>query len=134
MIMGAILEPTPEMGPFTCEARGESFCLGCHRDYLAVTPDRVWSIPASQVPALFAAFDQIRAFPAYAADLQAGGDVPAHNIEMRDQHVHVEGLGHAYLGDASTQDWPYRTVEVLYRHVQTLQDAITSAVAGTPTP
>ncbi|MEU4231118.1 hypothetical protein AB0F17_43075 [Nonomuraea sp. NPDC026600] len=133
--MGGCLDPTPEMGPFTVEVRGESFYLGCHSDYLAVTPERGWSIPAGQVPALVAAFDQVRDFHGYAAALQEnqeGSALPEHRVEVREGRVHVHGLSYAYLGDASTREWPYRTLEVEYRYVQALQDVITAAAQGTP--
>ncbi|MEU6731298.1 hypothetical protein ABZ917_46960 [Nonomuraea wenchangensis] len=123
-MMGACLEPTPQQHPFTVEMRGESFRLGCHRDHLAIAPDREWSIPIDKVPALLAAFDQVRAHPSYAAAPPDAGRAPWYQIELREQRIHVLGLGHAYLGDASTQDRPYKTVEVEYRHMQLLQDEI----------
>ncbi|MEV0996849.1 hypothetical protein [Nonomuraea sp. NPDC050202] len=130
-MMGGCLEPTPQMGPFAVEVRRESFYLGCHRDHLAIAPDREWSIPLDQVPALFAAFAQVRAHPSYNAALPGAGDTPWYQVERREGRVHVLGLGHAYLGDTSTRDWPYKTVEVKYRHMQLLQDEITHITAGT---
>ncbi|MGA4995874.1 hypothetical protein [Nonomuraea bangladeshensis] len=127
-MMGACLEPTPQMGPFTVEMRGESFLLGCHRDHLAIAPDHEWSIPIGQLPALVAAFDQVRAHPAYVAALPDAGRAPWYQIELREQRIHVLGLGRAYLGDDSTR--PYKTVEVEYRHMQLLQEEIALFAPG----
>ncbi|MFC4117328.1 hypothetical protein [Nonomuraea zeae] len=61
-----------------------------------------------------------------------GGGLPPHQVDLRDQRIHVQGLGHAYLGDDSTREWPYHPVEVEYRHVQVLQDAVPTTAAGSP--
>lgn len=58
--MGAVLEPTPAMGRYSTEARGESFYLAAHPGPRFQTRPDGAAVAIGDVPAVLAALDQIR--------------------------------------------------------------------------
>ncbi|QPL14149.1 hypothetical protein QEH48_gp120 [Streptomyces phage TurkishDelight] len=62
--MGACLEPTPDMGPYRVEMRGQSFYLTRIDAPPESRVDRYEAaLPAEDVPALLAALEQVTAHP-----------------------------------------------------------------------
>lgn len=129
--MGAILEPTAAMGPYSTEARGESFYLGTHPEdpRMRPRPDGV-ALPAGDVPAVLAALDQIRGHLANAPGLDPGpaGDAPR---VYRDGDLVVlagesGGWLHVYGRDRARTS----TVEIAYGRVAELRAALEGLEAG----
>jgi hypothetical protein len=128
--MGAIQEPTPEMGPYKVETRRESFYLTGPRERLTNTA-ATWSIPVEDVSCVLAALDQVAGPPhqGYAAWEANGrpvtGDIPE---VTGDYPATLDGArvtlsGPAWLIDR-TDTWPYNSIELGYDAVVPLSDAL----------
>ncbi|MFD7738041.1 hypothetical protein [Kitasatospora sp. NPDC059800] len=73
--MGAIQEPTREMGPYRVEIRSESFYLNRTEAEGCTVPSRYEAVvPAADLPYLTAAFQQVRGHKAWHLKEWAGGD------------------------------------------------------------
>ncbi|MGP3914338.1 hypothetical protein [Nonomuraea sp. 10N515B] len=132
--MGAIQEPTPEMGPYRVETRRESFYLTAPRERLANTAT-TWSIPAEDVPCVLAALDLVTGSSHnwYSSWVAIGrpvtGDVPE---VTGDYPAAVDGArvtlsGPAWLIERTDDDWPYNSIELGYDAVVPLRAALLAA-------
>ncbi|MFI6179798.1 hypothetical protein ACIA8R_29935 [Nonomuraea sp. NPDC051191] len=129
--MGAIQQPTPAMGPYRVETRSQSFYLTAPKDRLTNTAT-TWSIPATDVPSVLAALDQVVGPPhqGYSAWVTNGrpvtgvvpevtGDYPA----MTDGHL-VTMSGPAALYTSTNDTSPYNSIELGYDVVEPLREAL----------
>ncbi|MGI5292948.1 hypothetical protein ACQEVF_57895 [Nonomuraea polychroma] len=127
--MGACLHPTPEMGPFSVEARRESFYLNAASAVLLITakgeePRCQWRIADTHAAALVAALDQVMAHPSFAEHDHDPED--GHQVRRRDGWLDVDGVGYPY------QDPEYAAVELEYRHVRALRAALLNVSDSEP--
>lgn len=120
--MGAILEPTPDMGSWQVEVRDESAYL---KGDTRVLPGRGFAFALSEADHVLAAVDQIMTHSYYrewaTANLGAADNVWI--IQLVDEWVRVLGPIFCYGGHDGS--WTTGTVELTYASLATLRTVLT---------
>lgn len=141
--MGAIQEPTPEMGPYRTEIRGESFWLTVKEPTATFDvqrlDDHTMRIPAAHVPYVMASIYQVCGHPAFAAwhDKQPAWidqdpREPAVTVTRDGEHLLVALPGKVYpksWDDEDGQDSAIGT-EIPFWDLNDLRDGLNHARAG----
>lgn len=124
--MGAVLEPTTAMGPYTTEARRESFYLGNHPEHprLRPRPDGV-ALPAADVPAVLASLDQVEAHlrlaSPYEPTPQADDEIA---VYRDDDHVVLPAAPDGWLIVYGRDQEQTSVIEICYSHLRALRTAL----------
>ncbi|MFD1932221.1 hypothetical protein ACFSKW_12125 [Nonomuraea mangrovi] len=135
--MGAIQKPTPPMGSYKVETRGESFYLTAPKDRLTNAAD-TWRILRQDVPCVLAALDQVVGPPheGYAAWEANGrtntGDVPAVDgtYPAAADGERVALSGPAWLIDRTDDASAWNSIELTYDAVLPIRAALQAVAQG----
>lgn len=134
--MGGILEPTPQMGPFHIEIRGESFYFRAPAAVLRVTARNQWAVPVSAAAQAVAAMDQAMDNPPFVEHIADGRPFSnAPQAEPADGWVEFVGwTGEwAYAGNVEENGHDHAEVELLYQDTPAIR-WILNALSDAPSP